>query len=187
MVCDGEPKHRFLPRSLAAARNDMRFRQIDTITELVPGQRIVALRTLRAEEDYLRDHFPHFPVMPGVMMLEACYQAAMWMVRTGDDFAYPLVLLREAKSVKFADFLAPGETLEIVAETVKEDGPQVVTKVKACKEGRTSVSARLILERQNVADLPQFNVNEDIRTRTKQQFHELFGSQLKAAMSASLA
>src|SRR5690606_26329847 len=96
-------------------------------------------------------HFPHFPVMPGVMMLEATYQAAMWMVRTGEDFAHPLVLLREARSVKFADFLAPGETLEIVAETLREEGPRVTVKAQARKEGRTTVSARLILERCTIA------------------------------------
>ncbi|WP_164102176.1 polyketide synthase dehydratase domain-containing protein [Candidatus Laterigemmans baculatus] len=153
----------------------MRFSQLDSITELQPGRRIVARRTLRAEEEYLRDHFPHFPVMPGVMMLEAAYQAAMWMVRTGDDFAHPLVMMREAKSVKFADFLAPGETLEIVAELVREAGPLVTVKTLARKGERTTVSARLVLERGELPSDPRLKRNEDVRSRVRKQFTELFG------------
>lgn len=153
----------------------MRFCQLDSITELQPGRRLVGRRTLRAEEDYLRDHFPLFPVMPGVMMLEAAYQAAMWMVRTGEDFAHPLVTMREAKSVKFVDFLSPGETLEIVAELVREDGPLVTVKTLARKGERTTVSARLVLERSNLPTNPRLGRDEDVRRRVRNQFTELFG------------
>jgi 3-hydroxyacyl-[acyl-carrier-protein] dehydratase len=153
----------------------MRFRQLDIITELEPGRRIVALRTLRAEEDYLRDHFPHFPVMPGVMMLEACYQAAMWMIHTGDDFAYPLVIMRQAKQVKFGDFLAPGETLEIFAETMKEDGAEVTVKVFAKKGEKTTVSARLILLRQSTGMEPRGHADKDVAYLARVQFQKMYG------------
>lgn len=153
----------------------MRFRQLDVITELDPGRSIVARRTLRAEEDYLRDHFPHFPVMPGVMMLEACYQAAMWMVRTGENFASPLVLLHEARGIKFADFLAPGETLEIRAEKIKEDETHVHVKVEATKEGKTSVSGRLVLEKKSSQSSEGARLDHEISERTRQQFTDFFG------------
>jgi 3-hydroxyacyl-[acyl-carrier-protein] dehydratase len=153
----------------------MRFRQLDTITELVPGQRIVARRTLRAEEDYLRDHFPHFPVMPGVMMLEACYQAAMWMVQTGDNFSSPMVLMREAKQVKFGDFLAPGETLEIFAELVRDDDPLVMVKVAAKKGIKTTVAARLVLERSSEHISLRTSSAERVQTLARKQFYKFFG------------
>lgn len=153
----------------------MRFKQIDEIIELQPGKRLVGKRTLRAEEDYLRDHFPHFPVMPGVMMLEALYQAAMWMVRTSDDFQYPLVLLREARSVKFADFLAPGETLLIEAEWLKTDGPLVTVKAQGRKGDRTSVQARLVIERRELSEDQRLVSSVEVRRRIKRQFEELFG------------
>ena len=73
----------------------MKYRQIDRITSIEPGKRLTAERTLRADEEYLKDHFPRFPVMPGVMMLEALHQAAVWLVRSDDEFQTPLVLLRE--------------------------------------------------------------------------------------------
>ncbi len=153
----------------------MRFRQLDTITELVPGKRIVARRTLRAEEDYLLDHFPHFPVMPGVMMLEAAYQAAMWMIRTGDNFSSPLLIMKEAKGVKFADFLAPGETLEITAETLKDDGHLATVKASARKGDRTTVTGRLILERCTPPKPARLGYDDELRTRVRAQFHDLFG------------
>ncbi|MFN9913857.1 MAG: beta-hydroxyacyl-ACP dehydratase, partial [Pirellulaceae bacterium] len=59
----------------------MKFRQIDRILEVVPGERLGAIRTLRADEEYLKDHFPLFPVMPGGLMLEALYQAACCRLR----------------------------------------------------------------------------------------------------------
>ncbi len=156
----------------------MRFRQIDEIIELQPGKRLVGKRTLRAEEDYLRDHFPKFPVMPGVMMLEALYQAAMWMVRTGDDFQYPLVFLREARAVKFADFLSPGETLVIEVEAIKTDGSLVTVKAQGRKGERPSVQARLVIERRDLAPHQRGASSFDIRQRVKKQFVSYYGDPL---------
>jgi 3-hydroxyacyl-[acyl-carrier-protein] dehydratase len=154
----------------------MRYSQIDQILQLEPGRRIAAARTLRAEEDYLKDHFPRFPVMPGVMMLEALFQAALWMVRCGDDFHSPLVFLKEARSVKFADFLAPGETLELFAETMKDDGVVVSVKAHAQKEGRTTVAARLLLERRPIPRGRYRDGREErVRSAVRAQFDTLFG------------
>jgi len=113
--------------------------------------------------------------MPGVMMLEALHQAAVWLIRTGDQFQSPLVLLREVRGVKFGDFLSPGETLEINAESIKEDGNRTTVKATATKGGKTTVSARLILERCGSNDPERLGTDEDVRTRCKKQFHELFG------------
>ena len=153
----------------------MKYRQIDRITSLEPGQKLTAERTLCAEEEYLQDHFPRFPVMPGVMMLEALHQAAMWLVKSGDRFESPLVLLREVRSVKFGDFLAPGDTLQVTAETVKESGNLVTVKAIATKAGRTTVSARLILERTVTGDPEHLGTDADVRERSENQFNELFG------------
>lgn len=130
----------------------MKFRQIDQITELVPGQRITATRTLRADEDYLRDHFPLFPVMPGVLMLEALYQAACLLIRASDDFQCSVLCLEEAKNVKFADFMEPGNRLELTVEIVKSEGDRVSLKATGTKEGSTAVSARLVVRKSRLSD-----------------------------------
>ncbi len=153
----------------------MKYCQLDRIVSLDPGKRIVAERTLRGDEQYLLDHFPRFPVMPGVMMLEALHQAAVWMIRTGDDFASPLVVLREARNVKFGDFLSPDETLRVTAEQVKENEGLITVKATAEKEGRVTVSHRLIFERSGSVEPPETGTDEDIIRRVRKQFKELFG------------
>jgi len=114
-------------------------------------------------------------VMPGVMMLEALHQAAVWMIRTGDQFRSPLVLLREARSVKFGDFLTPGETLEITVEAIKDEDNRTTVKATASKQRRVTVSARLVLERCGTDDPPWLGADEQTSSLSEQQFRELFG------------
>ncbi len=153
----------------------MKYCQIDQITSVQPGEKLTATRTLRAEEEYLNDHFPNFPVMPGVMMLEALHQAAVWLIRVSDDFESPLVLLREVRGVKFGDFLAPGETLKLTVEKAKEEGNFTTIKAKATKEDRVTVSARLVLERCVTGDSQRIGTDAEVRRLAEAQFRELFG------------
>ena len=91
----------------------MRFTQLDRILTLNKGESIEACRCLALSESYLADHFPRFPVMPGVLMLEALYQASMWLVLISEDFEKSYVALRETKSMKFKGFVQPGDTLDV--------------------------------------------------------------------------
>jgi 3-hydroxyacyl-[acyl-carrier-protein] dehydratase len=153
----------------------MRYSQLDRIVELDPGRRLVAQRTLRAEEDYLADHFPKFPVMPGVMMLEALHQAAMWMIRTGEDFAVPLVTLKEARNVKFGDFLSPGETLDVTVQWLRDDGPLVTVKAIGEKAGRGTVQAKLVLEKCSTHLAERLATDAFVAANSRKQFEKLFG------------
>lgn len=123
----------------------MRFCQLDQITLLEPGQRIEALKSVTGDEDYLRDHFPRFAVMPGVLMLEALYQASALLVRASLDHEPGLVVLRSAKNIKFADFVQPGETLKISAEIVKPGDEEYLVKATGRKEESVAVSGRLVV------------------------------------------
>lgn len=153
----------------------MRYNQLDRIVELDPGRRLVAQRTLRPDEQFLLDHFPKFPVMPGVMMLEALHQAAIWMIRSGENFVHPLVLLKEARGVKFGDFLCPGETLNVTVQWLKDDGPLVSVKAIGEKAGRTTVSARLILEKCSTNAPRRIGTDELVAAGSREQFESLFG------------
>ena len=79
----------------------MRFLLIDRIVDFQPGARITAVKSLTMAEEYLADHFPNFPVMPGVLMLEAMTQAAAWLIRLSEDFAHSVILLKQAGNVKY--------------------------------------------------------------------------------------
>lgn len=152
----------------------MKYNQLDRIVRVTPGESILAERTLRADEDYLRDHFPRFPVMPGVMMLESLHQAAHWLVRVTDEFTHPLVLLRTVKSVKFGDFLAPNQTLRITAEITKSDGETYKIKAAATKDDRPTVTARLVLQTTLTGDAPEIGTDAAVARETRRQYERLF-------------
>lgn len=130
----------------------MRFTLIDRVVDLEPGARIVAVKNLSLAEEYLADHFPGFPVMPGVLMLEAMTQAAAWLVRVTEDFAHSTVVLKEARNVKYGNFVEPGQTLTITAEILGQDEREVKIKAQGAVDGKQAVSARLVLDRYNLAD-----------------------------------
>jgi 3-hydroxyacyl-[acyl-carrier-protein] dehydratase len=153
----------------------MRFRQIDRIVELEPGKKIVATRLLSGQEDYLRDHFPLFPVMPGVLMLEAAFQTASWLVRATEEFANTTCVLKEIRNAKFADFVQPGQILEVHAEIQKVDGNLYTIKVSGQKGEVTSFSARLLIETQNLQDIDSSmgNLNNFTKACMQGQLAEL--------------
>lgn len=130
----------------------MRFNQLDRIVELVPGQRLRAIKCVTLAEQHLQDHFPLFPVMPGVLMLEALSQAASWLIRATDEFQCSMVVLREARNIKFQDFVAPGDRLEVSVEIVKVDGALVHLKAVGMIGEQTAVNGRLVMEKFTLAD-----------------------------------
>jgi 3-hydroxyacyl-[acyl-carrier-protein] dehydratase len=150
----------------------MRFSLIDRIVELQPGKQITAVKNLSLAEEYLADHFPRFPVMPGVLMLEAMTQTAAWLVRVTEDFAHSIVVLHEARTVKFADFVAPGQALTVQAEMLSHEPRRSKLKVQASVTDRVNVSARLVLARYNLAEAEPSLVSTDTRLTAKMR--ELF-------------
>ena len=75
----------------------MRFNLIDRLLEVQPGKLLRAIKYLTLGEEYLADHFPSFPVMPGVLMLEAVVEAGAWLLRLTEDFKHSVIVLREAQ------------------------------------------------------------------------------------------
>ncbi len=153
----------------------MRFRQLDKITELVPGERISAIRHVRADEDYLRDHFPLFKVMPGVLMLEALFQASCWLIRATEGFENSLLILKEARNVKFADFMEPEQTLQITAEILKLETESVSIRASGTKGDSIAVSARLMIAKSNLQsqDPSLAPLDEFMRESMRVQFEQL--------------
>jgi 3-hydroxyacyl-[acyl-carrier-protein] dehydratase len=150
----------------------MRFSLIDRIVELTPGERITAVKSLSLAEEYLDDHFPLFPVMPGVLMLEAMTEAGAWLVRASEDFAHSIVVLREARNVKFADFVEPGQVLTVTAEITGQDGCQTQIKAKGMVGDVPAVAGRLVLGRYNWADESptQAELDHYIRRKLRERF-----------------
>ena len=130
----------------------MQFILVDRVTALEKGRRITAVKAVSLAEEYLADHFPNFPVLPGVLMIEALVQTAALLVRVTNDFAQSMVVLREARNIKYRSFVKPGHLLHLTLEaktiTTKESSFRSVATV----EGQQMVEARLTLGHFNLAD-----------------------------------
>jgi 3-hydroxyacyl-[acyl-carrier-protein] dehydratase len=130
----------------------MRFWLLDAIRSYVPGSHLTAVKNVALTEEYLADHFPEFPVLPGVFMLEAATQAGSWFLRLSEDFAHSMICLKEAKNIKYADFVPPGQTLEVTVSIIKKDERLALFKVEGQVGGQSTLTGRLVLERYNLAD-----------------------------------
>lgn len=152
----------------------MKFSLIDKIIEMQPGQSIKAIKNLSLAEEYLQDHFPGFPIMPGVMMVESLVQTAAWLMRSTTDFQYSVTILKEAKAVRFNNFVKPGNTLEVECSVHKQDGNEWTLKAAGTVNGTSAVSARLTLEQFNLADKnPKMQGSDEHRIA---KMKELFGA-----------
>ena len=100
----------------------MKFVLIDKIMSLEAGARLSAIKSVSLAEEYLADHFPTFPVLPGVLLLEGLVESAVWLVRATEHFAHSMILLEQARNVKYKSFLAPGSQVEyrVEAKTMEE-------------------------------------------------------------------
>ncbi len=130
----------------------MRFVLVDRIIDLQPGQSLVAVKNLSLAEEYLADHFPGFPVMPGVLMLEALTQAGAWLVRDMEDFANSVVVLKKAKMIKYGSFVEPGRQLQLKVTLVSHDDREASFKGEGTIDGQSMVKGQFTLTRYNLRD-----------------------------------
>jgi 3-hydroxyacyl-[acyl-carrier-protein] dehydratase len=154
----------------------MRFSLIDRILDFQPGSRLVAVKSLAMSEEYLADHFPTAPVMPGVLMLETLVQASSWLVRASEDFAHSVVVLKEARSVKYASFVEPGSMLRVTTEMLGQEERLTKLKAQGTIDDVVAVSARLVLERFNrdAADPAQREADAYLVGRMRELFGVLY-------------
>ncbi len=153
----------------------MRFTLIDRIHEVSPGQRLRATKNLTLGEEYLADHFPTFPVMPGVLMLEALVQAAAWLIRITEDFDPTVITLTEVKGVKYGNFMEPGKQLKLAVEVQGSYNKELMTvpfKGTGEANGQSTVQARFVMQKRRLQDSrPELaTMDEPIRRYYREQF-----------------
>ena len=130
----------------------MRFWLLDRIRSFKPDEELAAVKNVTMTEEYLADHFPEFTVLPGVFMLEAATQAGAWLLRLSENFAHSIISLKEARNVKYADFVAPGQSLDVTVSILKKDDRLVTMRVEGQIDNRQTLSGRIVLERYNLVD-----------------------------------
>lgn len=164
----------------------MRFNLVDRITEWQPSKSLKGVKYLTLAEEYLADHFPTFPVMPGVLMLEAIVEASAWLWRITTGFKHSVIVLRDAKNVKYGTFMEPGRAMDIAVELVKVEGALATFRGKGNVQqgGAQTVSAQVVLNAYNISDKnpSAVSVDERLISHFRERFAWLSGELLRPAI-----
>lgn len=121
----------------------MRFLLVDKIVSLTPGESVQATRTVPADDDYFQDHFPGFPVVPGVLLTETMGQAA---AKCLDAERRPRgkAMLARILSASFRQWVRPGDTLALSATIVANEEKFATAECRAEVAGRPVAQAKLL-------------------------------------------
>jgi 3-hydroxyacyl-[acyl-carrier-protein] dehydratase len=122
----------------------VRFELVDQVIEQT-DQRIVTLKAVTSAEEYLADHFPTFAVLPGVMMLESLIQAARRLLADHPEAGPGPWTLAEARNVRYAAMVRPGQQLRVTVELAKADPPRFAFKAQGQVDQAAAVNARFTL------------------------------------------
>jgi len=134
----------------------VRFLLIDRILELVPGQYAIGVKHPAMSEDYFADHFPGFPVVPGVLLVEAMAQLSGRLITYsvaaeaakrpgGESEAKVLPVLLTVNNAKFRRFVRPGDSVLIRSELLALSEDAGRCKAVATVNDVTVASAELML------------------------------------------
>ena len=119
------------------------FLLIDTIEEMEPGKRVVATKLMKPDEFWFKGHFPDYPVVPGVLMLEMMAQAGATAMLALPENKGKIGFFGGVKEAKFRRQVVPGDLLRIEVEIIKVKGPVGVGSGIATVNGEKAVSAEI--------------------------------------------
>ncbi len=119
------------------------FLLIDTIEEMEEGKRVVATKYMKEDEFWFKGHFPDYPVVPGVLMLEMMAQAGAVSMLALPENKGKLGFFGGVKEAKFRRQVVPGDLLRIEVEIIKVKGPVGVGKGICTVNGEKAVAAEI--------------------------------------------
>lgn len=115
------------------------FLWIDEVVE-ISDTRIVARKTIEDTLDVFRGHYPHFPILPGVLQLEAAFQAgAILIAKTQELVEGTIPVVTRVNNTKFRNMVRPGDVLDIEVELTETLANAFFLKGKVSVAGKTTV------------------------------------------------
>ena len=142
----------------------MRFIFVDQIIALDPGRSIKAVKNIAETEDYFQDHFPGFPVVPGVLLTEMMAQAAGKCL-DAEGGTRGKAMLAQIRSAGFREWVRPGQTALIQAE-IRNNREQYASANCSVEVAGTKVCSADLL----FAFLPLRNLATDFRDEVLDNF-----------------
>jgi 3-hydroxyacyl-[acyl-carrier-protein] dehydratase len=127
---------------------------VDRVLELEPGKRIVALKNVSINEPVFLGHFPHYPVMPGVLLIEAMAQAAaiLSFVSMGKKpDADSVYYFAGIDAARFKRPVEPGDQVRLEVAILREMRGVVKFGGKALVDGQTAAEAELLCTYRKIA------------------------------------
>ncbi|HTN66255.1 MAG TPA: 3-hydroxyacyl-ACP dehydratase FabZ [Burkholderiaceae bacterium] len=131
---------------------------VDRVLDWESGKSITALKNVTANEEFFNGHFPHKPVMPGVLMVEALAQAAALLsfltmnLKPGDN---NVVYFVGIDGVRFKRPVEPGDQLMLQVEILRTSRGIWKYKAQGTVDGQLAVEAELMCTMRTVADASQ--------------------------------
>jgi 3-hydroxyacyl-[acyl-carrier-protein] dehydratase len=136
------------------------FQLIDRIVDIsVANRQISAEATVPATSTIFEGHFPGFPLMPGVLLIETMAQTSGWLVVAVNRFER-MPFLAAVKDAKFRMFVTPGQKLSVTATLVHEGSGYAITKAGIALGGRPICDATLTLR---VLEFPNHEMRRKMR------------------------
>lgn len=129
------------------------FQMIDRVLSVVDGEYAKGIKCVSVNEPYFTGHFPEAPVMPGVLVIEACAQLCSITMESQGTDADKLYVLLKCEEFKFLKPVIPGDCLEI--EVKKESGGAGLVKfaAKVTADGRVKAKGVLAFTSMDKADI----------------------------------
>ena len=119
------------------------FLLVDRITECTPGQGARGIKCVTANEPFFQGHFPHYKVMPGVLIIEALAQVGAVAILSVPENRGKLALFGGIKNARFKQQVRPGDVLELECELTAQRGPVGFGTAVAKVNGKTACKAEL--------------------------------------------
>jgi 3-hydroxyacyl-[acyl-carrier-protein] dehydratase len=92
------------------------FLLVDRIVEMTPGQRAVGIKSVSMGEPFFQGHFPNYPVMPGVLIVEAIAQVGAVLMLSADEYKDKMAFFAGIDNVRFKRQVKPGDVLRLEVE-----------------------------------------------------------------------
>ena len=119
------------------------FLLVDEIEEMTPGVSAVGYKNVTGEEGFFRGHFPEYPVMPGVLIIEALAQVGAISVLSLEENKGQLAFFGGIDKAKFRKQVVPGDRLKLEVEIIKCKGPMGVGHALATVDGQKAAEAEI--------------------------------------------
>ncbi|MTI80564.1 MAG: 3-hydroxyacyl-ACP dehydratase FabZ [Firmicutes bacterium] len=120
------------------------FLLVDRITEMEPGKRAVGIKNVTVNEPFFQGHFPGYPVMPGVLIIEAMAQVGAVALLSMPEYAGKLALFAGIDGARFRQQVVPGDQLKIEVEVTKLRGKIGKSTAKAYVEDKVVAQGELM-------------------------------------------